>query len=93
VLKQVRQLALKEQVPHLTELQGGTLIATRNPGLSYLVSALGVRLLIERRGLPELVELMKECGRGAPFAQVLERRFGTTVERLDEELMASLKRE
>lgn len=93
VMKQVRQLVLKDQVPHLAELQGGTLISTRNPGLSYLISALGVRLLIERRGLPELVELMKECGRGAPFAQVLERRFGTTVERLDEELTASLKRE
>ncbi|MFZ5443034.1 MAG: tetratricopeptide repeat protein [Myxococcota bacterium] len=89
--KQVQQLASRDQLPKLAELGMGPLIATRNPGLSYVVSALGVRLLIERRGMGELVELMKDCGRGTPFAQALERRFGTTVERLDEELASTLK--
>lgn len=81
----------RDQLPRLAELGMGPLIATRDPGLSYVVSALAVRLLIERRSMGELVELMKDCGRGAPFAQVLERRFGTTVERLDEELASTLK--
>jgi hypothetical protein len=89
--KVVQQLAGRDQLPRLAELGMGPLIATRDPGLSYVVSALAVRLLIERRSMGELVELMKDCGRGAPFAQVLERRFGTTVERLDEELASTLK--
>jgi hypothetical protein len=91
VMKQIKQLAASGNVPSLKELSSGMLIATRNPGLSYAVSALAVKLLVERRSMYELLELMKDCGRGKPFAQVLEQRFGTTLERLDEELQSSLK--
>jgi hypothetical protein len=89
--KALQQLAIQDQLPQLAQMSQGPLIATRNPGLSYAVSAIAVKLLVERRGMNELVELMRECGRGAPFAQSLERRYGTTVERLDEELAATLK--
>lgn len=89
--KTIQQLALQDSLPRLAQMSQGPLIATRNPGLSYAVSALGVRLLVERRGMGELVELMRDCGRGAPFEQALERRYGTTVQRLDEELASTLK--
>lgn len=91
VMKQIKQLAAQGQTPSLKEMSSGMLIATRNPGLSYAVSALAVKLLIERKSIYELVELMKECGQGTPFDQALERRFGTTLERLDEELQSGLK--
>lgn len=89
--KTLQQLAIQDQLPQLAQMSQGPLIATRNPGLSYAVSAVGVKLLVERRGMNELVELMRDCGRGTPFDQALERRYGTTVQRLDEELAATLK--
>ena len=87
----LQQLALQNQLPRLAEMTNGPLVATRNPGLAYALSAVAVRLLVEKRGMPEVVELIRECGKGAPFEQVLERRFGASVARLDEELTASLK--
>jgi len=87
----IQSLAIQGNLPKLAQMDQGPLIATRNPGLSYAVAALGVRLLIERKSMYELVELMRECGQGTPFPQALERRFGTTVEKLDEELMHSLQ--
>lgn len=91
VMLQVRQLALKGETPRLAEMSSGMLIATRNPGLSYAISALGVRLLVARRSMGALLELLRDCGQGMPFSQALERHFDTTVERLDEELADSLK--
>lgn len=89
--KYVQQLAARDQLPKLGSFGQGPLIGTSNPGLAYVVSALAVRLLIERRSMNELLELMRDCGRGTSFPQALERRFGTTVERLDEELASTLK--
>ena len=87
----LQQLALQNQLPHLSEMTNGPLIATRNPGLAYALAAVAVRLLVERRSMGEVIELIRECGRGAPFEQALERRFGTDLARLDEELTSSLK--
>jgi hypothetical protein len=87
----LQQLALQDQLPKLAEMSQGPLVATRNPGLSYAVSAVAMRLLVERRGMGEVVELIRECGKGLPFEQALERRFGTTIAHLDEELTSSLK--
>ncbi|MFT3710487.1 MAG: peptidase MA family metallohydrolase [Archangium sp.] len=91
VMKQIKQLAVSGQTPSLKEMSNGMLIASRNPALSYAVSALAVKLLVEKRSMYELVELMKDCGKGTPFATALERRFGVTLERLEEELQSSLK--
>jgi len=87
----LQQLALQGQLPKLAELTNGPLIATRNPGLAYALAAVAVRLLVERRGMPEVIELIEDCGKGTSFEQALERRFGTSVARLDEELTSSLK--
>ncbi len=87
----LQQLALQDQLPRLAGMSQGPLIGQRNPALAYAVAAVGVKVLLERRSMGELVELMRDCGGGAPFAQALERRFGLTVEKLDEEIAASLK--
>ena len=87
----LQQLALQDQLPKLSEMTRGPLVATRNPGLSYAISAVAMRLLVERRGMGEVVELIRECGQGLPFEQALERRYGTTIAHLDEELTSSLK--
>jgi hypothetical protein len=87
----LQQLALQDQLPKLTELTNGPLIATRNPGLAYALAAVAVRLLVDNRGMAEVIELIRECGKGAPFEATLERRFGTSLARLDEELTSTLK--
>ncbi len=87
----LQQLALQDQLPKLAELSNGPLIATRNPGLAYALAAVAVRLLVERRGMSEVIQLIEDCGKGTSFEQALERRFGTSVARLDEELTSSLK--
>lgn len=87
----LQQLALQGQLPKLASLSQGPLIAQRNPGLAYATAAVGVRVLRERRGLGELIELVRECGTGTDFETALERRFGLTLPRLDEEIAASLK--
>lgn len=87
----LQQQALQNALPSLAQLDQGPLIATRNPALAYAMSAVAMRLLAEKRGMREVVELLRDCGRGTPFSQALERRFGTTVERLDEELTSALK--
>ena len=87
----LQQLALQDQLPKLSAMTHGPLVATANPGLSYAISAVAMRLLVERRGMGEVVELIRECGKGLPFEQALERRYGTTIAHLDEELTSSLK--
>jgi hypothetical protein len=87
----LQQLALQNNLPSLAELDQGPLIASRNPALAYALSAVAMKLLSERRGMREVIELLRDCGRGTPFPQALERRFGTSVERLDEELTSALK--
>lgn len=90
-MKAIKKLAAQGQTPSLAAMTNGALIGNANPALSYAVSALAVRLLIERKSMYELVELMKDCGKGTPFEKALENRFGTTLERLDEELQSDLK--
>jgi hypothetical protein len=87
----LQQLALQGQLPKLTDMTNGPLIASRNPGLSYALAAVAVRSLVERRGMAEVIELIRECGKGAPFEPALERHFGTSIAGLDEELTSSLK--
>ncbi len=87
----LQQLAIQDRLPRLGDLSKGALIATSNPGLAYAMSAVAVRLLVERRGMAELIELIQDCGKGTALDQALERRFGTTVAGLDEELTSSLK--
>lgn len=87
----LQQLALQDQLPKLASLSQGPLIAQRNPGLAYATAAVGVKVLLERRGMGDLVELLRECGTGTPFPTALERRFGLTLPKLDEEITASLK--
>lgn len=87
----LQQLALQNQLPRLEEMSDGPLIATRNPGLSYALAAVAVRRLVESRGMAEVIDLIRDCGRGTSFEKALESHFGTTVARLDEELTSSLK--
>ncbi len=87
----LQQLALQNQLPRLEEMSDGPLIATRNPGLSYALAAVAVRRLVENRGMAEVIDLIRDCGRGTSFEKALESHFGTTVARLDEDLTSSLK--
>ena len=87
----LQQLALQNQLPSLAQMNQGPLVGMRNPGLAYALAACAVRHLVEMRGMAEVVELIRDCGKGMAFEKVLEQRFGTSLSRLDEELTSSLK--
>jgi hypothetical protein len=87
----LQQLALQDQLPRLASMAQGPLIGMTNPGLAYTVAAMGVKMMLARRGVGELVELVRDCGRGTPFERALQTRFGVDLARLDEEINASLR--
>lgn len=87
----LRQMAHNQELPSLRQLEGGPLVGMRNPSVMYALSAMAVKALIARRGMSAYIEFLKDCGRGTPWTQGIEQHFGTTVERLDEELQDELK--
>ncbi|MGV3623220.1 MAG: tetratricopeptide repeat protein [Archangium sp.] len=87
----LRQMAHNQELPSLRRLDGGPLVGMRNPSVMYALSAMAVKALVARRGMSAYVEFLEDCGRGTPWSQGIENHFGTTVERLDEELADELK--
>jgi hypothetical protein len=82
----LRGAALANRLPRLSALAVGGLIATRDPHLSYAVSALAVRRMLQVGGGAALRALVRDVGAGEPFPAALRRHFGLTVEALDEEI-------
>jgi tetratricopeptide (TPR) repeat protein len=67
--------------PALTTLQrgfGG--LSSRDAELAYGTAARAVRLLIERRGVTAMVDLLEDLGRGAPFARAFQERVAMRYE-------------
>lgn len=87
----LRQMAHNQELPSLRQLENGPLVGMRNPSVMYALSAMAVKALIARRGMSAYIDFLKDCGRGTPWTQGIEQHFGTTVERLDEELQDELK--
>lgn len=48
--------------------------------IAYGLSVRAVRRLIEKRGMAALVDLLKDLGRGVPFARAFEQRIGMRYE-------------
>lgn len=87
----LRQLASQGKLPPLGTMTRGPLIGMRNPALAYALSATAVKLLAKKGGMTEVVELIRDAGKGEDFDKAFERRFGKTLEEFDEELAAELK--
>lgn len=83
-------LAKNQRLPSLSQLKDGPLVGMSDPGLMYALSAMAVRELVNKNGMPALVRLMRDCGRGVPFEKALEEHYGLTVQQLDERVSDTL---
>jgi hypothetical protein len=82
--------AQANELPSLKEMDRGAPINSRNPHIAYGVSAIAVRQLIQAGGMESLWELIREVGKGAAFEPALQKRYGKTVEKLQEEVSDEL---
>lgn len=87
----IRQLAISDRLPALSSMSRGPLIGMSNPALAYAVSALAVKVLVSKRGMSEVLGLIRDCGRGVEFVTALSQRYGQTAEEFDREVAAELK--
>lgn len=89
---EVRAVARGNSLPTLAQMGvGRRLVDQPNPHLLYAVSALAVRQLVLAGGTGKLLELIRELGRGEPFEQAFERKYGRTVTQFEEELRRELR--
>jgi hypothetical protein len=87
----IKQLALNDQVPPLSNMSRGPLIGMSNPALAYALSAMAVKVLVNKRGVGEVVSLIRDCGRGMDFGTALSQHFGQSGEDFDREVVNELK--
>ena len=82
----LRGAALADRLPRLSALAAGGLLGTSDPHLSYAVSALAVRRMMQVGGSSALRALVRDMGAGKSFPDALQRHFGLDVEALDAEV-------
>jgi len=68
----LKQLASQKRLPSLATMRDDPLIASSDPGLLYSYAAMAMRSYVQRYGMPDLIGLLRDVGRGAPF----EKAFG-----------------
>lgn len=79
----LRGAALDGSIPSLESLSSGALIGTRDPALSYAVSALAVRHLLDKGSSLALRKLIIDVAGGTSFPDGLRRHFHISVAQLD----------
>jgi hypothetical protein len=91
VQKEIQGAALQKRLPGLKEMAKTALVNQDNPRLRYDVSGAAVHLLLKDGGSPNLLGLFSDCGGGAAFDAVFEKRYGKTVAEFEEKLADELK--
>lgn len=87
----LKQQALQNQLPSLQSMSQGALIGMRNPALAYAFAALAVKVLVGKRGVRDVLELIHDCGTGLPFATAYAQRYGGSADDFDAEVAAELR--
>ncbi len=86
----LRQMAAQKRLPTLESMRQDPLIATADPGLSYSFAAMAVRSFVKRWGMPELISLIRDVGKGTPFDTAFEHHTSTQLSRFEEGLADEL---
>ncbi|HEX4621925.1 MAG TPA: hypothetical protein VH208_10200 [Myxococcaceae bacterium] len=73
-----------KHVPSLAMMDRGAPINEGNPAVAYGFSTMAVETLLKNGGVDNLLGLIHEVGRGAPFEPTLVQRYGKTVAQLQE---------
>lgn len=83
-------LARQKQLPSVADMSQGPLIGMSNPALAYALSGCAVKWMVQKVGMPEVIALIRDTGRGVPFKKAFEEHVGKDFTRLDEELQSDL---
>jgi hypothetical protein len=86
VAARMHAAAQADRVPSLRAMDRGAPINDRDPAVSYGVSAVAVRQLVQAGGMDNLWGLIKEVGGGASFEASLQQRYGKSVDKLQEDV-------
>lgn len=87
----MQQLALQARLPPLKQMSRGPLIGMSDPAIAYAVAATAVKLLVDRGGFRDLLELIAEVGGGADFDKAFESHYGRDLDAIQDELTRDLK--
>lgn len=68
----LKQLAAQKRLPSLASMRDDPLIASSDPGMLYSYAAMAMRSYVKRYGMPDLLSLLRDVGKGVPF----EKAFG-----------------
>jgi len=85
----LKQAALAGQLPSLQSLASGSLLKG-NPGLNYAFAGAAATELAHRRGVSELVQLIRDLGANPDLERALQDHYGRGLAAFDEDLHHSL---
>ncbi len=87
----LKQQALAGKLPPLSTMANGALINSSNPPLAYAYAASAVRVMVGKRGVREVVELIRDLGKGQPFEAAFKDHYGQEASAFDTEVLNDLR--
>jgi hypothetical protein len=82
----LRQLASQGRLPKLSSMRDDPLISSGNPGALYAFAAIAIGTYIDRWGMPDLLGLIRDIGRGVVFEKAFAQHTGTSIESFEESI-------
>ncbi|MDX2013973.1 MAG: hypothetical protein SFW67_27495 [Myxococcaceae bacterium] len=82
----LRQLATQGRLPRLSSMRDDPLIASQDPGALYAFAAIAISTYVERWGMPDLLRLIRDIGRGTPFEKAFAQHTGTELSSFEERI-------
>ncbi|MER2559569.1 MAG: hypothetical protein ABTQ32_02550 [Myxococcaceae bacterium] len=80
----LRQLAAQNKLPSLSAMRDDPLISGADPGLLYSYAAMTMRSYVRRYGMPDLISLLRDVGKGARFEKAFAQHTSTDLARFEE---------
>lgn len=80
----LRQLAAQNKLPSLSAMRDDPLISGADPGLLYSYAAMTMRSYVRRYGMPDLIALLRDVGKGARFEKAFAQHTSTDLARFEE---------
>lgn len=80
----LRQLAAQNKLPSLSAMRDDPLISGADPGLLYSYAAMTMRSYVRRYGMPDLISLLRDVGKGARFEKAFAQHTSTDLAHFEE---------
>jgi hypothetical protein len=87
----LRQLASQGRLPTLSSMRDDPLISSPDPGALYAFAAIAIGAYIDRWGMPDLVRLIRDLGKGLPFEKAFAQHTGTDLSSFEETIAGVIR--